>query len=146
MSKSAVEVVVGAFVLLGIVAMAYLAMSLGEVDLLGNSGYRIYAVFDSSSGLKSGASVEIAGVSIGKVKEIKLKDYASVVEMSIDRSVKIPDDSIFAIRTSGLIGEKFIKVVPGGSEEYLKDGDTVSDTESSVSLEELISKYIYSIK
>jgi len=146
MKKHTIELLVGIFVVVGIAAMVYLAVSLGNVGLFTGRGYTVYAVFDTTSGLKEGANVEIAGVKMGRVEEIKLKDFASVVRLKIDPEIKLPDDSIFAIRTTGLIGEKFVKVVPGGSEETLKDGSTVSDTESSVSIEELISKYIYSLK
>ncbi|GMR04500.1 MAG: outer membrane lipid asymmetry maintenance protein MlaD [Thermodesulfobacteriota bacterium] len=146
MKKHTIELLVGIFVVVGSIAMAYLAISLGNVGIFAKRGYTVYAVFDTTSGLQHGANVDIAGVEIGRVEGIKLKDYASRVEMSIKPEVKIPDDSIFSIRTTGLIGEKFVKVVPGGSEEWLKDGATVYDTESSVSIEELISKYIYSLK
>lgn len=146
MKKGTIELIVGIFVVIGVVAMAYLAISLGNIGIFTVRGYTVYAVFDTTSGLKNGADVEIAGVQIGRVVGIRLRDYASLVEMKIDAGVKIPDDSIFSIRTSGLIGEKFVKVVVGGSERSLKDGDTVSDTESSVSIEELISKYIYSLQ
>ena len=146
MRQHTIEVVVGVFVLLGMAAMAYIAVSFGNIGLLDKNSYTLYAEFDSTAGLRSGARIEIAGVGIGRVGRITLKDYLSRVELRIDRDVKIPEDSIAAVRTNGLIGEKVIKIVPGGSDEYLGDGDTINDTESSVSLEELISKYIFSIK
>ena len=146
MRQHSIEVLVGAFVVIGIVAMAYIAVSFGNIGILDKNTYTLNAQFDSTAGLRSGARIEIAGVSIGAVGRITLKDYLSSVELKINKDVKIPDDSIAAVRTNGLIGEKVIKIVPGGSEEYLEDGDTINDTESSVSLEELISKYIFSTK
>ncbi len=146
MRQHSIEVLVGAFVVIGIVAMAYIAVSFGNIGILDKNTYTLHAQFDSTAGLRSGARIEIAGVSIGTVGKITLKDYLSSVELKINKNVKIPEDSIAAVRTNGLIGEKVIKIVPGGSEEYLEDGDTIEDTESSVSLEELISKYIFSTK
>ncbi len=146
MKQHSIEVIVGAFVLVGIAAMAYIAVSFGNIGIFDKNTYSLYADFDSTAGLRSGARIEIAGVSIGSVGSITLRDYLSSVELKIQNSVKIPEDSIAAVRTNGLIGEKVIKIVPGGSEEYLGDGDIINDTESSVSLEELISKYIFSTK
>jgi len=146
MRQRSIEVLVGLFVVVGIVAMGYIAVSFGNIGFLNGNTYSLNAEFDSTAGLRSGARVEIAGVDIGSVGDITLKDYLSNVELKINRGVEIPADSIAAVRTNGLIGEKVIKIVPGGAEEALKNGDTISDTESSVSLEELISKYIFSSK
>ncbi len=146
MRQHTVEVIVGVFVVIGIVAMAYIAVSFGNVGFLNKGTYSVTAEFDSTAGLRSGARVEIAGVDIGSVGSIGLKDYLANVELKIHRGVKIPSDSIAAVRTNGLIGEKVIKIVPGGAEEALENGDTIDDTESSVSIEELISKYIFSAK
>ncbi|MFQ5428567.1 MAG: outer membrane lipid asymmetry maintenance protein MlaD [Thermodesulfobacteriota bacterium] len=143
MRQHSIEVIVGVFVVLGIAAMAYIAVSFGNMGWLGNNTYSLNAEFDSTEGLRSGARVEIAGVGIGSVGEIVLKDYLASVELKISNGVEIPDDSIAAVRTNGLIGEKVIKIVPGGSGEVFSEGDTIDDTESSVSLEELISKYIF---
>ncbi len=144
MKRYGVELAVGIFVVLGIIAMAYLSISLGDVEVFGNRGYPVYAEFDSTSGLKSGADVEIAGVVVGRVDSITLKDYASLVRLNIYPDVKIPEDSIASIRTRGIIGEKFIKINPGGSDKYIEPGGRITDTESSIDIEELVSKYIFS--
>lgn len=146
MRQHSIEVLVGVFVVVGMVAMAYIAVSFGNIEFFHGNTYSLSAQFDSTAGLRAGARVEIAGVEIGSVGDITLKDYLSNVELKINRGVEIPDDSIAAVRTNGLIGEKVIKIVPGGSEAAYKNGDTISDTESSVSLEELISKYVFSAK
>ncbi len=146
MQKHTTELIVGIFVVLGLAAMTYLSVRLGDVEIFGRKGYMVYAEFDSVSGLREGATVEMAGVEIGKIEKIRLKDFMSLVEMNIKPDVKIPDDTIASIRTSGLIGEKFIKLNPGGSDEWIKDGDKITDTESSVDIEELISKYIFSLE
>jgi len=137
------EMMVGLFMAVGIVALVYLSVSLGNVDLFGSRYYTASALFDSITGLRKGATVEIAGVQVGKVTDIRLEDDMALVEMDIIRDVKLTDDSIASIRTKGVIGEKFIKLTPGGSDEYVEEGGSIIDTESAISLEELISKYIF---
>ncbi len=141
-----IEFLVGVFVVVGIAAMAYISIKLGDVRVFGQSGYVIFAEFDSVSGLREGADVEIAGVVVGRVEEIRLKDYVSTVKMRIASDVKIPEDSTASIRTRGIIGDKFIEIIPGGSERFLKAGDTIVDTESSINIEELVRKYIFSLE
>ncbi len=137
------EITVGIFMIIGIFALVYLSVSLGKVSLLGSSDYRATALFDSITGLRTGATVEIAGVQVGKVTGISLEDDMALVGLSIRKGVRVTDDTIASIRTKGVIGEKYIKLTPGGSDEYLEDGGSIIDTESSISLEELISKYIF---
>ncbi len=137
------ELAVGIFLIIGILSLFFLSIKLGKVELFDTRYYSITALFDSITGLKKGASVEIAGVPVGKVSKITMKDYMALVEMSILKGNNIPDDSIASIRTKGVIGDKFVKLSPGGSEENFQDGDNIFDTESAISLEELISKYIF---
>ena len=145
MKRINLEVIVGFFVLLGLAAFAFLAVKLGDVGNVEAGHYRLNARFQSSSGLKEGADVEMAGVIVGKVVSIHFdpEQYESVVELSLPKAIQIQDDAIASVRSTGLIGGKFIKISPGGSEELLQQGDTIYETESSVSLEELISKYIF---
>ena len=137
------EITVGVFMVIGVIALVYLSVSLGKIDFFGTKFYTASAMFDSITGLKKGSTVEIAGVQVGKVKEIALEEDMARVDMSISMEVKLSEDTIASIRTKGVIGEKFIKLTPGGSDEYIKDGGTISDTESAISLEELLSKYIF---
>ncbi len=139
------EILVGVFVAIGLAALAYLSINLGRLPVFGPKTYAIKAVFTSSSGLKDGDTIEIAGVEVGKVAGIGLKDYNSVVSMNIDSGIKLPDDTMASIRTRGIIGEKFIKLSPGGSETALRPGETIINTESSIDIEELVSKYIFSL-
>ena len=141
-----VELFVGIFVVVGIAAMAYISIKLGDVRVFGESGYVLYAEFDSVSGLREGADVEIAGVVIGRVEKIELKDYISTVKLRIAPDVRIPEDSTASIRTRGVIGDKFIEITPGGSDVFLKPGETIVDTESSINIEELIRKYIFGLQ
>lgn len=144
MRRYGIEFFVGIFVVIGIGAMAYISIRLGDIGVFGQQGYPIFAEFDSISGLREGADVEIAGVVVGKVEKIKLRDYLAVVKMRIDSSVKIPEDSTVSIRTRGIIGDKFIEIVPGGSEKILKPGSLIVNTESSINIEELVRKYLFS--
>ena len=137
------EISVGVFMILGMVCLVYLSVNLGSVELFGSNAYTIEATFGSIEGLEPGASVEIAGVPVGKVKEITLAENKARVKMEIQKGTKISDDTIASIRTKGMIGDKFVKLSPGGSDDLLEDRDSLMDTESAISLEELISKYIF---
>jgi phospholipid/cholesterol/gamma-HCH transport system substrate-binding protein len=143
--KSSLEFTVGLFMVIGLMAVVYLAVNLGSVGVLTEKTYPLKARFVSSSGLVQGAFVEVGGVRVGTVENIYVdyESYESIVEMSLDQNIKLQDDAIASIRTSGIIGDKFVKIAPGGSETYLKPGDEIVETESSISLEELISKYIF---
>jgi phospholipid/cholesterol/gamma-HCH transport system substrate-binding protein len=106
--------------------------------------YSLVAEFDNVSGLKVGATIEIAGVTIGKVSDVSLaEDGLAKVSMLVNQGVKISGDAIASIRTQGLIGDKYIKIIQGADEEMLADGGEIFDTESSIDFEELVSKYIF---
>ena len=145
MKKINVEMIVGAFLLAGFVSFSWLAVKMGDIKLFENEKYPITARFTSISGLKEGSAIELAGVIVGKVNRIELDvdDYEAVVHMDIDKRVELQDDSIASIRTAGIIGDKYIKLTPGGSEIILEAGDEIYETEPAISLEELISKYIF---
>ncbi|HLE45297.1 MAG TPA: outer membrane lipid asymmetry maintenance protein MlaD [Methylomirabilota bacterium] len=143
MMQRRVEIGVGLFMLAGILALGYLSVRLGQVDLFGTRGYTVYADFPSVGGLKAGAGVEIAGVPIGRVQSIGLKDYQARVTMQINDGVKLQDDAIVSIKTKGLIGEKFVQISPGGSEKTVPPGGRLREVESPVDIEELISKYVF---
>ena len=137
------EISVGIFMMVGIACLVYLSVNLGNVDLFGSDSFIIDARFGSIEGLEVAASVEIAGVPVGKVKRITLEENEALVQMEIKKGTKISDDTIASIRTKGVIGDKFVKLSPGGSEDLLGDKDSLMDTESAISLEELVSKYIF---
>lgn len=143
MKKFGAETAVGVFFIIGFLCFAYLSVELGQLPLFGSDDYPLYARFNSVSGLKEGAVIEIAGVKVGKVGSIVLKDYQADVELLINKEVKVQEDAIASVRTQGIIGDKYIKISPGGSPDYIKPGGTVVDTESAVDIEELISKYIF---
>ncbi len=134
------ETVVGLFVLAGLVCIIYLAVNLGDFALGANS-YLVYAKFDSVSGLREGASVELAGVSVGRVESISLKDERAVLKLRLNKSIQLQDDAIASIRTKGLIGDKFVRLSYGGSPRMIRPGGTIRETESPIELEELIQKF-----
>ncbi|HTK90160.1 MAG TPA: outer membrane lipid asymmetry maintenance protein MlaD [Verrucomicrobiae bacterium] len=143
MRRSALDVAVGVFLLVGILALGWLSVRLGRVELFTSPGYVVFADFPSVGGLKAGSSVEIAGVEIGRVDRITLTDYQARVAMTIRGDVKLQDDTIASIKTRGLIGEKFIKINPGGSEKTIKPNGKITEVEPPVDIEELISKYVF---
>jgi phospholipid/cholesterol/gamma-HCH transport system substrate-binding protein len=136
------QFIVGVFALLGIAALAYLSVRLGRVDLFPRPGYSIYANFDNIAGLKTGDSIEIAGVQVGKVTAISLKDNRARVTLRINQGVEIDNDAIAAVKTSGIIGDKYISVALGGGDKTLHDGDTLRQTQSAFVLEDAIGQLI----
>lgn len=139
-----VEFFVGIFTLLGVLCIGYLAIGLGGVELLESDKYDMYAEFDNISGLKYGASVEVAGVPIGVVSNIALKDPMALVTLKINKGFEVKSDDIASIRTKGIIGDRYVKISRGGSKVYLKPGDRISDTESVVDIEDIIGKIVHS--
>ena len=145
MKKTSVETAVGVFVLIGLISVAYLTIKLGKMEWFGDDYYTLDAQFDSVSGLKTGAQVDMAGVEIGQVADIRLDNerQVAVVSLKIKKEVMLTDDVIASVKTSGLIGDKFIKLTPGGSDRLLKSGDLIIETESALDIEELVSKYVF---
>jgi phospholipid/cholesterol/gamma-HCH transport system substrate-binding protein len=143
MTRVSTEVVVGFFLLLGLLALGYLAIKLGKMEVVGSSGYTVHATFPNVAGLRAGSPVEIAGVDVGWVERIHLKNYQAVVDFRIKDEVKLPEDSIASIRTKGLIGEQFVRISPGGSEKTLPPGGEIKETEPPVDIMELIANYAF---
>lgn len=144
MRKIDLELIVGLFLLIGIIALGFVSVKLGRMEWVGGGGYQVAAIFPSAGGLKVGAVVEIAGVEIGRIKSLSLnEDYQARVIMDINKRVRIQDDAIASIKTKGLLGEKYVDVTPGGSEEMIMEGGIIYDTEPPIDLEALISKFIF---
>jgi phospholipid/cholesterol/gamma-HCH transport system substrate-binding protein len=143
MSRVNTEVIVGFFLLLGLLAMGYLAVKLGRMELVGSGGYTLHATFSDVGGLRTGSPVEIAGVEVGWIESITLKDYQAQVTLRVKEGVKLPEDSIISIRTKGLIGEQIVKISPGGSDKIIPAGGVISETEPPVDIMELIANYAF---
>ena len=142
MKRFNLEVTVGLFVVLGLCALAYLSVRLGQLQVGRGNTYDLTAVFPTVAGLREGATVEIAGVQVGRVQDIKLADYAAVVTLRLDKQVKLQDDAIASIRTRGLIGEKYVRITPGGSERFLAAGGRIREVEPPIDIEALIGHFI----
>jgi phospholipid/cholesterol/gamma-HCH transport system substrate-binding protein len=138
------QFIVGIFAILGIVALGILSISLGKISILPTPGYTLYASFDNISGLKTGDQVQLAGVQIGKVADITLKNERARIAMRLNDGVDIDKDAIAAIKTSGIIGDKYVSIQLGPSDHILKDGDTIRQTQSAFVLEDAIGQLINS--
>ena len=139
---------VGFFVFIGLVCMAYLTVTLGNLDFLNNNGYTLTANFRHVTGLKKGASVEIAGVAVGKVTSMTLNTstdpYSVDITMYISASIPIYEQASAAIKTNGLLGDQYVDLYAGNTAlEQLENNDEVEDTTPPVDLTELISKYAF---
>jgi phospholipid/cholesterol/gamma-HCH transport system substrate-binding protein len=144
MKKYNQELIVGIFLIAGFLGFVYISLQLGELPFLSlRNHYHVSAVFNDVSGLKDGASVELAGVSIGRVQKIGLSNDRAELILQIHENVRISDDSIASIKTSGIIGDKYVRITPGGSENFLGPGDEIFETESALDLEELLGRYIF---
>jgi phospholipid/cholesterol/gamma-HCH transport system substrate-binding protein len=146
MKKFNLEFAVGLFLLAGFLCFVYLALQLGEVSAFfpDDKKYSLAADFDNVAGLKDGASLQIAGVNVGKVSKVMLNDDdRALVYMQLPKEIVIYEDAVASVRTKGIIGDKYIRIIQGGSDEILQDGDFIMETESAVDIEEMVSKYIF---
>ncbi len=146
-NNKTLELWVGLFVAVGILALAMLAFrvgNLGSADVV--DGYKIHARFDNIGQLKIRAPITLAGVRIGRISDITVdEDYYAVVTLNISGDYRnLPTDTSASILTSGLLGEQYVALEPGGSEEYLKEGDTIRLTQSALVLEKLIGQFLFS--
>ncbi|MEE8291141.1 MAG: outer membrane lipid asymmetry maintenance protein MlaD [Candidatus Tectomicrobia bacterium] len=142
MKRFNLEITVGLFVVLGLLALAYLSVKLGQIQLGGGNTYTLTAVFPTVAGLQAGATVEVAGVQIGRVEKINLEDFEAVVTLRLESRVQLQDDAIASIRTRGLIGEKYVRITPGGSDHLIADGGRIHEVEAPFDFEDLLSQFI----
>ena len=143
MRRLDIELAVGLFILVGIICLGYLSIKLGKMEVFAGDGYEIHAIFSDTGGLRTGSSVEIAGVEVGRVKKITLEDYEARIVMYLSKDVEIQEDAIASVKTKGLIGEKYVEISPGGAEEMIQPGGTIRDTQPALDFEELISRFVF---
>ncbi len=143
MKKIDIELSVGLFLIAGIICLGYLSIKLGQMEVMGSKGYEVYAMFSNSGGLKAGSSISIAGVDVGRVKRIDLEDYQARIVLGLSENVKIQEDAIASIKTKGLIGEKYVEITPGASDDWVAPGGRIRETQPAVDFEELISKFVF---
>jgi phospholipid/cholesterol/gamma-HCH transport system substrate-binding protein len=138
------DFIVGLFVLAGLGAIAYLSLSVGGVTYMGPKGFRLFAEFDEIGGLKPRAPVVISGVKVGDVESIALADdYRAKVTFNLDPSLKLPIDTSASIVTSGVLGDRYVSLQPGGEDTLLKPGQQIEFAESAIILERMIGKLIH---
>lgn len=144
MSNHMLETIMGAVVL--VIAAFFLNFAYQSSNVKSVHGYAITANFTNLTGIGIGSDIRVGGIKVGVVEKLELnkKSFAAIAHMRIDGSVELPKDSSAAVQSAGLLGEKFIALEPGGDEENLKEGDTITFTQASVSLEELIGKFVFS--
>jgi phospholipid/cholesterol/gamma-HCH transport system substrate-binding protein len=143
MKKLDLELAVGIFIIIGIACLGYLSIKLGKMEIVGERGYEIHGVFSNIGGLKSGSSIEIAGVQVGRVKSLTLENYQANVVLFLPKGLKVQEDAIASVKTKGLVGEKYIEITPGASEKIIQPGGRIRETQPAVDMEELISKFVF---
>ena len=135
---------VGVFVLLGLLALAYLSLQVGGLSYKGSGGMELRATFEEIGGLKERAPVRVSGVTVGQVASIHLADdLRAYVILDVDPGLELSADTAAAIRTNGLLGDQFVALEPGGEEELLRTGDEVAFTESALNLEKLVGAFVH---
>jgi phospholipid/cholesterol/gamma-HCH transport system substrate-binding protein len=145
MKKYSQETIVGIFIVIGLLCIGYMTIKLGKIPIFGGDYYLLYARFSSVSGLRVDSPVEIGGIEVGRVEQLNIDQdkQMSVVTLRIGKSFKVYEDAVASIKTSGLIGDKFIKIDPGGGGDILKPGGTITETNSPIDVEDLIGKYVF---
>ena len=145
MKKYAMETTVGIFLVFGLLCIGYMTVKLGHVSLLGDNTYSLFARFTTVSGLRVGSPVNMLGIEVGRVGRLTMdqKDQKAVVEIRIQKDIKVYDDAIASIKTEGLIGDMFLSIDPGGSGKLLGPGGTITETQPAVDMVDLIGKYAF---
>lgn len=145
MKQHSLEMIVGLFMVAGFLAFGYLALQLGEVSWLSRGRtYTLQAEFDNVSGVKKGSTIQVAGVVVGTVDEVALSpDKVALVHLRLDKAIQVPVDSIASVKSQGIIGDKYIQISLGGDPDILKEQGMITETESAVDIESLISKFAF---
>lgn len=145
MKKYSIETAVGIFVVIGLMCVGYVTMKLGKVPLFGDDTYPIYARFASVSGLRVSSSVEIYGIQVGSVTSLSIDSerQMGIVGMKLNKGTKVYDDAAATIKSAGLIGDKYVKIDPGGAGVVLKPRGIITQTSVPADIEDLIGKYAF---
>jgi phospholipid/cholesterol/gamma-HCH transport system substrate-binding protein len=145
MQKYSKETVVGVFVVIGLICIGYMTIQLGDLGLIEGNNYPLVARFTKVTGLRAGSAVNMLGLEVGRVGKMTMDQdkQQAVVELRINKGVKVYDDAIASIKTEGLIGDRYISLDAGGSGSLLKPGDTIVETEAPADIMDLVSKYAF---
>jgi len=145
MQKYSKETVVGIFVLIGLLCIGYMTVKLGDVGLFEDDTYLLTARFSKVTGLRAGSAVNMLGLEVGRVGKMAMDQdkQQAVVDLRINKGVKVYDDAIASIKTEGLIGDRYVSIDAGGSGDLLKAGDAIIETQSPTDIMDLVSKYAF---
>jgi phospholipid/cholesterol/gamma-HCH transport system substrate-binding protein len=145
MKKYAMETTVGIFLVFGLLCIGYMTVKLGHVSLLGDNAYSLFARFTTVSGLRVGSPVDMLGINVGRVGQLTMdqKNQLAVVEIRIQKGIKVYADAIASIKTEGLIGDMYLSIDPGGAGKLLEPGGTITETQPAVDIADLIGKYAF---
>jgi phospholipid/cholesterol/gamma-HCH transport system substrate-binding protein len=145
MKKYAMETTVGIFLVFALLCVGYLTIKLGHVSLFGDNTYSLFARFTKVTGLRAGSPVDMLGIEVGRVGRLTMdqKDQKAVVEIRIQKDIKVYDDAIASIKTEGLMGNMFLSIDPGGSGRLLGPGGTITETQPAMDIVDLIGKYAF---
>lgn len=145
MKKYSLETIVGIFVVIGLLCVGYMTVKFGKIRMFGGDYYILYAHFSSVSGLRVDSPVEIEGIEVGRVEELNIDQdrQMAVIKLRIKKDMRVYEDAIASIKTSGLIGDKLVDIDPGGGGDVLKPGGTITETNSPIDIGDLISKYAF---
>jgi len=145
MKKYSKETIVGIFVMIGLLCIGYMTVKLGNVGLIGDNTYTLYAKFSTVTGLRVGNPVQMLGLEVGRVAGFRMdqEKQQAVVTLRIDKGIEVYDDAIASIKTEGLIGDRYVNIDAGGGGDLLADGDTITDTQSPTDIMDLVSKYAF---
>jgi len=145
MKKYSLETIVGIFVVIGLLCIGYMTIKLGKIPIFGGDYYFLYARFSSVSGLRVDSPVEINGIEVGRVEQLNIDQdkQIAMAKLRIGKGIKVYEDATASIKTSGLIGDKLIKIDPGGGSDILKPGGMITETNSPLDIEDLIGKYVF---
>jgi phospholipid/cholesterol/gamma-HCH transport system substrate-binding protein len=140
--RKRLEFSVGIFLIIGVLCLGYLSLTLGNFGF-GRDRYEVSASFSTVSGLKPKSQVMMAGVAIGEVQRIQLRDGHAQISMGINKNVKLEEDSIASIKTMGIIGDKYVTIAPGASDAYIQNGGIIRETQPPLDIENLISRFVF---
>ena len=145
MKKYTMETTVGIFLVFALLCIGYMTVKLGHVSLLGDNTYSLFARFTAVSGLRAGSPVDMLGIEVGRVGRLTMdqKDQKVVVEIRIQKDIKVYDDALASIKAEGLIGDMFLSIEPGGAGKLLGPGGTITETQPAVDIVDLIGKYAF---
>ncbi|MCX8111167.1 MAG: MlaD family protein, partial [Syntrophorhabdaceae bacterium] len=138
--KLSPELKVGILVLIGFIILFYMSIRIGKFGVLSEKGYDLMVYLDNANGLDTKSPVLIAGVEVGRINSVRLDNFKELVRFSIKEGIKIPSDSIIAVKTQGVLGDKYLEIIPGKEKKILSSGDKIGNVLTSPSFDEIFTQ------